>query len=168
MVMNLLLGLPFEAVSIKKIQQERYKYSNGQKIPLTYLVTEGVTWPKNRTESVNKNIMTGILDLREALASMAGPQAEAISVGKIDKDAQFGAQTDIQFIAACCRAAVAPGEPIADWKPTIMEEQILQAVALQAVDLLMQNWAGVESVANALFERKSLTYSEAEALFKTV
>ena len=165
-VMNLLLGLPFEAVSVEYSQENVYEVNNGQKTPVVQIFTKGVTWSEKRTKSVNKNILAGVLDLREALSSMAGPQAEAMIVNKIDEDTLLGAQNDIQSIAACCRAAVAPDEPIENWKSTIMESQILQAVALQALEILNQNWASVDAVANALLERKSLTYSEAKTLIK--
>lgn len=164
-VMNLLLGLPFEAVSIKHSQKDCYEYVNGQKKPITQIITIGVTWPDNRTESVNKNMLAGVLDLREALSSMGGLQAEAIFVSTIDEDAKMGAQNDIQSICACCRAAVSPGVPVENWKPTIMENSILQGVALQVVDILGQNWAGLEAVASELLKRNRLSYSDAKAIF---
>ena len=164
-VINLLMGLPFDEVSIDNYQKDVYQDIDGQREKLIYVLTKGVTWPKTRTESVNKNALAGNLDLREVLSSMAGPEAETMFVGKIDDEAQLGAKSDFQTIMVCCRAAVSLGRPIADWKPTIMEEKIVRAVALQARDILEKNWGRVEVIANALIERKKLTYLEAESLF---
>lgn len=166
MVVDILLGLSFDAVSLREKQQAAFEVKDGRKTPVVHIYTEGVVWSEERTESVNKDIFEGKLDLREAIASMAGPTAEAMLVGKIDEIARLGAQSDVQGISGCCRAAISPGQPIENWTNSAMEHDIVGAVSVQALELLKENWTSVETVANALMKYTYLTEEEARKLVK--
>ena len=63
-----------------------------------------------------------------------------------------------------CRAAIAFGRPIQEWRQTVMEQEILNAVAAEAENLLIANWPKVEAVAGALLERGKLTRDEVVAI----
>jgi biotin-(acetyl-CoA carboxylase) ligase len=110
------------------------------------------------------DIFEGELDLREAMAGMARPAAEAMLVGEIDEMAQLGAQSDVQAIAASCRAAISPGQPIANWTSSAMESDIVRAIAVQTAILLEENRASVVTVANALIKHRRLTGEVARKL----
>lgn len=165
-VADILLGLSFKAVSLRMKEQSKVEIKDGKEQPVIHVYTEGVVWSEERTESVNKDIFDGKLDLREAIADMAGPVAESMLVGKIDDMARLGARDDVQGIMGCCRAALSPGQPIENWTASAMEDDIARAVGAQALELLNENWANVEAVANALMKYRYLTEEEARKLVK--
>jgi hypothetical protein len=166
-VMDLLLMLPFNAVSVKRVERPNYLYKNGQKLPINDMVIEGVNWTKERRESINKNVFTGILDLREALNCMAGPEAEAIFIGEIDDSVRHGATIDMEKITISCRAAISRGQPPENWKVSLMGEGIIKSIALQARDLLERNWVSVVAVADALLKYRYLSYEKVKSLMRT-
>jgi hypothetical protein len=159
-VIDVLLLLPFNAVSLETVSKESFRIKNSKKEPVTELFTEGITWPEERKESINKDIKVGNLNLREMIAAMAGPEAEKMFIGEIDDEARLGVERDVQGILACCRAAISPGVSIENWKDSVMEEYILRGIAMQANELLKDNWSSVQSVAGSLLKCKRLTHSE--------
>jgi hypothetical protein len=163
-VANVILGLPFEAVSIREKRDQGTMLKNGQEVSVELIYTEGLIWSPQWTDSVNKELEAGKLDLREAISAMAGPQAEAMLIGEIDEEVRKAADLDMNGIAACCRIAVSPGVPLDRLPRSVMEDDILQALAKQAKELLREKWTAVEAVANELLKRDYLPYSEAIAL----
>lgn len=160
-VARVLLGLPFVAVSIERKTKRGFHVENGRKIPVEYILTEGISWADDYTEAVNADLRAGKLDLREAVAAMAGPSAEAQLVGCIDETAQQGAQNDMQQIGAACRAAMASGKPPEHWTPTEMEGDFIRAAAGEAAALLGVHWPKVEALAAALLQHRRLTREQA-------
>jgi ATP-dependent Zn protease len=156
-VMNILLMLPFNMVSIRNIEKKAFQIENGQKVPVIQICTEGVTFPEKRVKSANEDIIAGKLDLREAISNMAGPEAEKIFIGGIDEAAQFGAKNDIQTICVCCRAAISQGKSKESLIVSTMEQSILNGVAMQTNELLKKNWTKVEAVASALNVKRRLS-----------
>jgi hypothetical protein len=165
--MDILLLKKFDVVSLRTISREAFEMGNGKQQPVIQLFTEGTSWSEERTESVNEDIRAGKLDLREMITCMAGPEAEKILIGKIDDEAWLGAEGDVQGIVACCRAAISPGVQIENWRDSVMEEFIVAGVAMQANELLMDNWPSVRAVAYALLEREYLSFSEVEECILT-
>jgi hypothetical protein len=165
-VADLLLGLSFNAVSIMPECTMIKTSQNGREIPIEKICPVGVSLPQERKDKNTRELGAGILDLREAISTMAGPQAEAISVGEIDKETNEGAKIDMAYIMMCCRAAIFPGIPWEQRPPCAMELDIIRILSEQAQILLRENWAAVEAVAGALLKRQCLSYSEVEALIK--
>ena len=164
-VASVLLKLPLESVSLREKQEIYHDIKDGEKVPYIYIYTEGIRWTEERQKLLNEELMNAKLDLREAISSMAGPEAERKLIGGIvDEEARFGARNDRQAIFAPCRAAISPGLPVENWKVSVMEEKIISAMAMQANALLTENWACVEAVAEALIKYRSLTYDEAEKI----
>jgi hypothetical protein len=163
-VLDILMGLPFTEVSLRTMQKDMKQAINGKMEDVIHIVTTGVVWPMERTESANAGAFDGKLDLREAVCSMAGPVAEAMFVGDIDDTAKFGAQNDVNGIQAVCRAAISPGLPFEKWKESVMEEHIVKAAHLQAFEILQEHWECIEAVAQALLKHRSLTYEQAKAI----
>lgn len=166
-VMDILLGLQFIAVSLATITQTVFLVKNGKQEPVSQVSTEGVKRSEEQTVSLNEELITGKLDLREMISYMAGSEAEEILIGERDDELRLGRQDDYQGIVACCRAAISPGVPIENWKHSVMEAYIVNGVAMQAKRLLMDNWSSVQSVARCLLERKNLTYAEVEECMRT-
>ncbi len=163
-IADIILGLPFEAVSVETKRVHREHFEDGRMVDYLYKETEGVVMGAERLDKTNADIRAGKLDLREAISCMAGPQAEAKIVGEVDDEVIQGATTDIQGITACCRIAAYPDMPIESCPPSEMEDLICDAVAEQAKILLQENWTAVEAVANALNDRKKLSYAEVQAI----
>ncbi|HQO64715.1 MAG TPA: hypothetical protein PK528_13985 [Syntrophorhabdus sp.] len=156
----ILLMLPFESVSLREKREDKFDIKNGEKVPVTHTYTEGIVWSEEKTKSLNEEVIRGKLDLREAIASVAGPEAEKIFIGGIDDEAQFGAKSDMQAIIVPCRAAISQGLPIENWKVSVMEAPIFNALAKEANILLEENWKCVVAVADALIKYRSLTFDE--------
>lgn len=163
-VMDILMALPFDEVSLRMEKREYVEIKNGKEETVTHAVTIGVTWPEHRRESENADLEIGKLDLRAAICSMAGPQAEAMFIGEVDDEANMAAATDMNGIVACCRVAISPGEPPEKWRESTMEGSLINALAEQAEEILKQNWPCVEAVAEALIKHRSLTYDEVKAI----
>jgi hypothetical protein len=164
-VANLIFGLPFQSISLKQEQKPGYLIEDGQKVDATFIYTIGIVFPEERNDSVNKTLMAGILDIKEALSSMAGPVAERIFVGKIDDQAQTGARNDVQVIAACCRAALSGSDNPEEWqKLPEMENLMVASIAAGADHLLRDNWISVKAIAEILIEKKELGYMEASRI----
>lgn len=164
-VASILLKLSFESVSLREKQEIWYDLKDGEKVPCTHIYTEGITWTEERLKLLNEDQMNAKLDLREAIATMAGPEAEKKYIGgSVDEEARFGANLDLQAIFAPCRAAISPGLPVEQWKISVMEQKMVNALAMQANALLTENWACVEAIADALIKYRSLTYDETEKI----
>jgi hypothetical protein len=160
-VANVILGCPFDCVSMEKRKETRTHYENGEATEYLYIITDGVVWPDDYTEKRNEELFAGRLDLRAAITDMAGPQAEAMILGEIDEQAQEGARCDTNGISACCRIASAPpGASVENLPMCSMEHGIINAIAEQAGELLSKHWDAVVAVANALNSRKRLTRDE--------
>lgn len=82
-----------------------------------------------REEKNKMEIEAGKLDLREAISTMAGPQAEAMFIGEIDKETNEAALLDMNTIVMCCRVAAAPGISIEQVPTRIMESTIVNALS---------------------------------------
>ena len=172
-VMSLILGLPFQSVSIKTVQLRGEIIEGDKKTDANFTICEGLTHDEENNKAANKAVMDGILDIREALTSMAGPLAEIIFIGKIDNRAKEGASIDVQRIIDCCRAAINE-DPDGEAKNTIpqMEQHLVSAIDAGAESLMREYWSIVEAVAKGLLEKKELKYeevskiAEAKGLFK--
>jgi len=168
--MDVLLGLPFLTVSMERKKERGSLYGKS----VVYIYTDGVVWPKEHTAAVNQELFAGKMDLRIAIASMAGPQSEAMIIGEVDGETNEGASSDMNGIKACCRLAVTSAESklekaqITNLPPCAMEMLIVNAVAAQAKELLLANWKSVEAVANALNDRKLLARDEVARIMKSV
>jgi hypothetical protein len=112
------------------------------------------------SDNIKEERLEGKLDLRDGISSMAGPDAEAMLIGERDEKAQEGALTDIIRITNSCRVAAEPGVPLEKLTHCEMENNIIQALSIQAIDLLKKNWTAVEAVAKELMKREYLSYSE--------
>ena len=159
-VAYVLLDIPLLAVSMEEKTRAGFRIENGRKVPVTAIYIEGVSWPAGHMETMNSDVLAGKLRLREAVAAMAGPKAEAQYVGCIDQAAVQGAQDDMQQIVLSCRAALAPGKPVERWKETQMETPILDAVTTEAGHLVEAHWSTIVTVASKLLERGKLTRDE--------
>lgn len=176
-VVAILLGFPFEYISIKKKKTTAHWFRDGQAYQAT-LTSEGRTkfseeQPKTMRDGVevDANALVGRLDLRKAICLMAGAAAEKMFVGRVDDEWLWGSGGDIEYIQRCCRAAMSgkPVESVTDEdirKPTEMEMGILIALAGQAEKLLKKNWASVEEVASVLLIAKHLTFSEVQGIIE--
>jgi ATP-dependent Zn protease len=164
-VINLLYGLPFQIISLKTEEKLAYQIENGQKVAVMLTYTKGIVFPDERLYSVNKALMSGILDIKEALSLMAGPVAEIIFLGKYDDQAKIGAREDLQAIACCCRAAMSGSNRPEDWKELPeMEKFMISAITTGANRLLKDNWTSVKAIAEILIEKKELGYTEASRI----
>jgi hypothetical protein len=168
-VANLVLGLPFEYVTVKQERKEGKQAENGKWVDMEYLVTEGVALSEEELDRVNDQITSGLLDLRFGISAMAGPQAEANLVGDIDEVVKEAAQSDMQGMRVACRFAVSPrGCPLEQLQHSEIEDFIIPVLAEQADKLLQDNWAAVEAISKALNTRKTLSYAEAAKIFQSV
>lgn len=159
-VADVLLGIPFKSVSLKMCYETGTETVNGGSVPMEYAYTEGVTHPDDYEDVLNAEFLKGKLDLRYAIAAMAGPQAEAIHVGAIDAEVNAAAQMDLNGIIACCRVADSRGRPIDQLTACAMERGIVAALAAQADEILRERWIVVEDVAQALLTRPVLAYAQ--------
>lgn len=166
-VVDILFGLPFESISMEVKQKPGVQFENGKEIDVTLIYTEGIVWPKERTDMVNKNLLAGVLDLREAIASMAGPVAEKIYVGKPDEKLQTSAEMDITPIMACCRAAISGSGDPGDWKEIRdMEVPIVNAIAAGAEQVVRMHWNVIRAVAKAIQQQQNMDYEEVLQIVK--
>jgi hypothetical protein len=165
-VADIILGVPFDAVSVETKRMSQTHYRDGVPVVMTQRYQDGVSWPKEYSAAVNADLDAGKLDLKLSLAYMAGPQAQAMVVGKMTEEVAYGATLDKWPIIDCCRMALAPKGTTAQQlqTPSVMEGPILDALAKQAEELLKANWDKVAAVADALNERKRLTYAEVKAI----
>ena len=164
-VAGYLLDVQFKAVSILHKKKNGYMIEAGQKVPTEFSFSEGIIWPEEKTERINSELMTGKLDIREAIVCMAGPTAEALFVGgELDEETRQGAMTDTNYISACCRAAMMPGKSFEAWKPAQMEEPIINAIGLQALDLVSRLWDHVQAIARALLRFRYLSFDKVSEL----
>lgn len=159
-VVSLHLKLPFTAVSLRTLEIPMNTFKNGQIVNEIHIVTEGIIWPNERKEKASKDALAGLLDLREAVVSMAGPICEVMIVGTRDQKATLAAQGDLKGIMISCRAAMYPGKPSQEWESVKMEDDLINAVTTQAADLLTEKWDSVVAVATLLLEKEYLKYSE--------
>ena len=166
-VADVLLCLPFESVSIRQMHHSSTWSKEGKEVIIEGVCSEGLTLPQERTDRLIRELNAGKLDLRDAISTMAGPQAEAMLVGEIDQEGNEAACLDMNSIAVCCRIAAAPGVPFEQVPPCAMESTIIKGLAIQAEKLLQENWAAVKVVANELLKRECLTYSEVGAIVGT-
>ena len=161
-VVALIYGLPFHGVSLAKKQEVAYQFEGGKKIPYLMFYTAGIDFPKERLASLNEELVAGILDIKEALALMAGPVAEHQFVGKMDEEVAIGRRSDVQGITGCCRAAVSGSGDFSKWEPLPeMEEHMVLAISLGAYVLIKENWASVKAIAERLHSKKELDYAGA-------
>jgi len=164
-VMHIILGVPFTDVSLHGEKLSGFVIQDGKKIPATAITGGGVNADEKTIQEIDKNILSGTLDIRQALASMAGPVAEAKFIGRIDAEAKAGAHYDMETITLCCRAAFNRTEDLSEWKAiSKLEERIVDAFAIGTEELLKENWGCVKAVADALLEKETLSYLEALAI----
>jgi ATP-dependent Zn protease len=164
-VINLIYGLPFRIVSLKTETESSFQIEKGKKVAVLLTYTIGTVFPEERLYSINKTLMSGILDIKEALSLMGGPVAEIIFWGKYDDEARIGARQDIQAIAGCCRAAMSGSSKPEEWKELPdMEQSMITAITVGANRLLKDNWTSVEAIAEILIEKKELDYREASRI----
>lgn len=124
-----LLDVPFKAATLERMERGEYQ----------------AEW------------QSGKLDLREAVAAMAGPTAETLRIGgKVDEAVRQGVLQDAAEIVECCHAVLPPDNT------GVMESNFIGAAGTGAGDLLNRvgNWVLVKAVAGALRERKCLTWAE--------
>jgi len=160
-VVNLIYGLPFQTISLKTEQRLAYQIEDGRKVSVMLTYSIGIVFPEARLDLVNKTLMAGILDIKEALSLLGGPVAEHMFVGKNDGQTQVGARQDVQAIACCCRAAMSASSRLEDWKEfPQMEDYMLAAIAAGAESLIKENWASVKAIAESLIEKEELDYPE--------
>jgi hypothetical protein len=164
-VINLIYGLPFLIVSLKTEREPSFQIEKGKKVPVLLIYTVGTVFPDERLYSLNKALISGILDIREALSLMGGPVAEIIFLGKCDDQARIGAREDLQGIAGCCRAAMSGSSKPEEWKELPdMEQSMITAISIGANHLLKENWTSVEAIAEILIQKKELDYAEASKI----
>jgi ATP-dependent Zn protease len=164
-VINLMYGLPFQTVSLKTEKEKVFQIEKGKRVAVLLTYTIGTVFPDERLYSVNKTLMSGLLDIKEALSLMGGPVAEIIFLGKCDDEARIGAREDMQAITACCRAAMSGSDKPEVWKELPdMEKAMINAISIGANHLLMDNWTSVEAIAEVLIEKKELDYAEASSI----
>ena len=165
-IASILLGVEFDYVSTEVKTKKGHFFENGEKVEIEASYTEGIVWSDSRRKELNQQVMSGILDIREAIVAMAGPLAESVLVGKVDEEVKNGATDDEQLIRAACRSAYAHGKPIEEWKPTTLEARLGEAFWQEATILVKRNWRAVEDVARALLDRERLTRQEAEVIVR--
>jgi hypothetical protein len=160
-VINLIFGLPFQSVSLNIEEKPACMIEDGKKVDVILTYVKGIVFPKERVDSVNKALLAGILNIKEALSLMAGPVAERIFVGKMDDQAQIGAREDVQAIRACCRVAMSGSGKPEEWKEIPeMENFMIAAITVGAGRLLKENWICVQAIAETLIKKKELDYTE--------
>lgn len=162
-VANLIYELPFQTVSMAKKTEVAYQFEGGKKVPRLMAFTVGIDFPRERLESLNNELMAGILDIKEAVTLMAGPIAEhRLMGGKVDDEWYLGRSSDVQGITACCRAAVSGSGDPGKWEPLPeMEEHMVLAISYGAYLLVKENWASVKAIAEKLHSTKELDYAGA-------
>ena len=164
-VINLMYGLPFQTVSLKTKKEQVFQIEKGKKVAVILTYTIGTVFPDERLYSVNKALMSGLLDIKEAFSLMGGVVAEIIFLGKCDDEARIGAREDMQAIAGCCRAAMSGSDKPENWKELPdMEQSMITAITIGANHLLKDNWTSVEAIAEILMEKKELDYAEASRI----
>ena len=164
-VINLIYGLPFQTISLDTEEKLAYQIENGKRVAVMLTYTKGIVFSEERLYSLNKALVSGILDIKEALSLMGGPVAEIIFLGKCDDQAKIGAREDMQAIACCCRAAMSGSDKPEDWKEfPDMEQAMVTAITNGANCLLKDNWTIVGAIAEILIKKKELGYNEASKI----
>jgi hypothetical protein len=163
-VADIILGVPFEYVSLKKQREEVMVIKEDEKISTYGIFNEGVVSSKEYSEKIKKEMYEGKLDLKLGIAIMAGPEAESIFIGEKNQIVIEGACLDIQQIAIHCRFALHSDIPWKEFPPSKMEDYFIEGLGTQAFELLNKNWAAVETVVNELLKRECLSYSEVKTL----
>ena len=164
-VINLMYGLPFKIVSLKTETEPSFQIEKGKRVTVLLTYTIGTVFSDERLYSLNKALMSGILDIKEALSLMGGAVAEIILLGKYDDQVRIGAREDLQGIACCCRAAMSGSGKPEDWKEfPDMEQSMITAITIGANHLLKENWTCVEAIAEILMKKKELNYAEASSI----
>lgn len=134
----------------------------GKKVDVILTYTVGTVFSKERLYSMNKTLMSGLLDIKEALSLMGGPIAEMMLVGKFDEQVRLGAREDLQAIPCCCRVAMSASDKPEDWTEyPQMEQSMIDAITIGVNHLLKENWPLVEAFAEILLEKREIDYAEA-------
>lgn len=166
-VMHLILGIPFEKVSLHGEKMSGYVIRDGQKVSATAITGGGVFTDPTRIDEIDRATLNGILHMREALISMAGPVAEEMLIGKIDDQLRCGSMIDMGAIVMCCRAALNQSSRQETWSSIQeMEAKLVDAFAIGAKNLLRGHLKSLKAVTEALLMKGTLTYSEASETFK--
>jgi hypothetical protein len=162
-VMHLLVGQSFEKVTLAKDKISISGIGDGEKVDATATTGGGVYVEDQKTiEAQDKEVLSGILNIKDGLVSMAGPVAEALFVGKIDNETEAASAYDLGRIKMCCRAAINNGiSDFGKWKGMYeMETAMVNAFSLGAQELLKKHWNCVNAISDTLIERETLSYVE--------
>ena len=162
-VANLVYGLPFETISLSREKNVAPQFADGKKAGvLTYTI--GITIPEERFDSINKKMMAGVLDVKEAMTWLAGPFTEYGVVGEFydQAEGEMWQREEFRAITGCCRAAMNGGSDPEKWEGFAeMERELVAAIAAGAQHLIKENWASIQAVAHRLIEKRELDYAEA-------
>lgn len=167
-VVSVILGSPFEYVSVESEKVVRYTYENGKKTPITFLQIKGIVVSEELDKKYTDLLNTGLMDIRHCIGTMAGVAAEGMLIGEMDDEVRAGGRMDTQAIAAICRISLRPNMSIKEACEHPLdgeiENDIGKAFLMEAIRILEDHWDAVEEVARVLNDKKKLTYDEVKKI----
>ncbi|GEM_PF-6232907 len=150
-VAGVVLGQPFEAVSIEQRTEE--VLIDGQ--PARVLYSIGIVELPGVLEQRAKNRKAGVLDDATAVCNMAGMAAEAGMVGAPREEVIRGALSDRRYIIEAVKAGGGTEEDGRGRADDAFKRAVL---------LVKEHWTAVKGVANGLLEVKRLAYEDVKVL----
>ena len=169
-VADVLLDRPFRDVSMR-VQRTPEKLPDGRATVRVFTV--GVTDEDCVRNQARVERNSALLDLRLLVSSMAGMMAEAMHDETIaspyDHELLDAGETDLAYMD-CVIASVPRGRrhSASDKDDQAFRGALYRWASRRALFLLMDHWAAVAAVANALLERETLTWAEVREMVSAV